>query len=112
MELTTIPEVEDPRRLAQKICASFLIMAVRCEALPGQDYTMPPASKCLTRGRFLPNDPSYQDVQWQSLLLTVAYTQALQYWAEKDRPSTHNNYHPLAMGVVELRQHVGGSHLQ
>ena len=61
-ELTTIPEVEDPRRLAQKIHASFLILVVRCEALPGQDYTVAPATKCLTRGRFLSNDPSYQDV--------------------------------------------------
>ena len=61
-ELTVIPNVEDPRKLAWKICASFLILAVRCEALPGQDYTAPPAPKCLTRGRFLPDDPSYQDV--------------------------------------------------
>ena len=61
-ELTAIPKVEDPRRLAWKIHASFLIPAVRCEALLNQDYTMPPAPKCLTRGRFLPDDPSYQDV--------------------------------------------------
>ena len=61
-ELTAISKVEDPRKLAQKICTSFLIPAVRCKALPSQDYTMPPAPKCLTRGRFLPNDPSYQDV--------------------------------------------------
>ena len=61
-ELTTIHEEEDPRRLAQKICTSFLILVVSCKALPGQDYTMPPVPKCLTRGRFLPDDPSYQDV--------------------------------------------------
>ena len=40
-ELTTITNVEDPRKLAQKLCASFLILEVRCEALPGQDCTMP-----------------------------------------------------------------------
>ena len=78
VELTAIPKVEDPRRLAQKICTSFLILAVRCEALPGQDYTVPPSPKCLTRGRFLPNDPSYWDVWQQPLLLTMAYAQALQ----------------------------------
>ena len=61
-ELTAIPEVEDPRMLAQKTHASFLILVVQCEAFPGQDYTAPPAPKCLTRGRFLPNDPSYWDV--------------------------------------------------
>ena len=64
-ELTAIPDVEDPRKLAWKTCTSFLIPVVRCEALPGQDYTMPPTPKCLTRGRFLPDDPSYQDVWWQ-----------------------------------------------
>ena len=61
-ELTTIHKVEDTRRLAWKIWASFLILAVRCEAFPVQDNTIPPASKCLTRGRLLPSDPSYQDV--------------------------------------------------
>ena len=90
-ELTAKAEVEDPRKLAQKICTSFLIPVVRCEALPGQDYTTPPSPKCLTRGRFLPNGPSYQDVQWQPLLLTMTYTRPLQYWAEKVRPPTLND---------------------
>ena len=107
VELTAIPKVEDPRRLAQKICTSFLILTVRCEAFPGQDYTRPSSPKVLTRGRFLPNDPSYQDVQWQPLLLTVAYAQALQYPAEKVRPPILNDYHPLVMSMVELKQHVG-----
>ena len=61
-ELTAIPEVGDPKKLAPKIGASFDILAVRCEALQNQDYTMPPAPQCLIRGRFLPSDPSYQDV--------------------------------------------------
>ena len=99
-ELIAIPEVEDPR--------SFLIPAFRCEALPSQDYTMSPAPKCLTKGSFLPDDPSYQDVWWQPLLLTVAYTQVLQYWAEKVRPPTLSNYCPLVMSVVELKQCVEG----
>ena len=43
VELTAIPNVENPKRLVQKICDSFLIQAVRCEAFPGQEYTMPPA---------------------------------------------------------------------
>ena len=60
--LTAIPDVEDLKRLAWKICASFLILAVQCEALLNQDYTAPPAPKCLTRGRFLPDDPFYQDI--------------------------------------------------
>ena len=32
-ELTAIPEVGDPKELAWKICASFDIPVVRCEAL-------------------------------------------------------------------------------
>ena len=72
-ELTTIPRVEDPKRLAPKICASFSIPEVRCEAFPGQGYTVPPAPKCITRNLFLPDDLSYQDIQQQSFLMTMAY---------------------------------------
>ena len=32
----------------------------------------------------------------------------LQYWAEKIRPPTLNDYHPLVISVVELKQHVEG----
>ena len=62
VELTAIPDVENPKRLAQKICASFSILSVRCETFPGQEYTVPPAPKCLARNMFLPDDLSYQDV--------------------------------------------------
>ena len=40
--------VEDPWKLAQKICASFSILAVRSKVFLGQGYTAPPASMCLT----------------------------------------------------------------
>ena len=43
VELTAIPDVENPKKLAWKICTSFLIPAVRCEAFTGQEYTVPPA---------------------------------------------------------------------
>ena len=102
-ELVAIPEVEKLKRLAQKIWASFLILVVRCKAYLNQEYTMPPTPKCLTRSRFLPDDPTYQDVWLQLLLLTLAYVQALQYWAEKVNLPTLDTYHPLAMSVVELK---------
>ena len=35
VELTAIPRVEDPGRIAQKICTPFSIPAVRCVAFPG-----------------------------------------------------------------------------
>ena len=106
VELTAIPNMENPKKLARKIHASFLILAVRCEASPGQGYTAPPTPKCLTRNMFLPNELSYQDVCQQPLVLTVAYAQVLQYWVEKFRPPVHLDYHTLAMTVVELMQHV------
>ena len=37
--------------------------------------------------------------------MTVAYTWALQYWAEKVKPPVHPDYHPL-VSVVELMQCV------
>ena len=107
-ELTAIPDVEDLRRLAWKICVSFFIPVVRCETLLSQDYTMPPAPKCLTRGRFLPNHPIYQDVQWQLLLLTLAYAWALQYWVEKVRLLMPGDYCPLMMSIMELKWWVEG----
>ena len=48
MELTAIPGVEDPQKLSQKIQTSFSIPEVRSRVFPGQDYTAPPAPKCLT----------------------------------------------------------------
>ena len=61
-ELVALLVVEDLKRLAQKIWASFLIPAVRCEAFLNWEHTMHPAAKCLTRSRFLPDDPTYQDI--------------------------------------------------
>ena len=49
-ELTAIPEVGDLKELAQKICASFDIPAVRCEALQNQDYTTHPHSQMPHQG--------------------------------------------------------------
>ena len=40
-ELTTIPEAGDQKKLAWKICTSFDILVVRCQALWNQDYTRP-----------------------------------------------------------------------
>ena len=85
-ELTAIPGVEDPQKLTQKIKAYFLIPEVRSRVFLGQDYTTPPAPKCLTQNVFLPDELSYRDVQQQPFLLTVAYSQELQYW---QRNSTH-----------------------
>ena len=53
---------------------------------------------------FFPIDLSYQDVWLKAQLLTLAYVQAVQYWAEEANPPTSGEHHPLVMSVWELRQ--------
>ena len=106
MELTTIPGVEDPKKLAWKIWASFSIPEVGSQVFPGQGYTAPPAPKCLTWNVFFPDELSYQDVQQQPFLLTMAYAQGLQYWAERLNPPVDLDFCPLARSVLELRERV------
>ena len=86
---------------------SFNILAVWCQALRSQYYTVPPAPKCLKWGMFLPNDWSYQDVWLKPHLLSLAYVQVLQYWAEEPNPLAPSEPHPLAMSVRELRWCIG-----
>ena len=105
-ELTAIPGVEDPWKLAQKIWASFSIPEVRSRVFPGQDYTALPAPKCLTQNMFLPDELCYQDMQQQHFLLTVAYAQGLQYWVEKLNLPENPYFHPLVRGVINLRKRV------
>ena len=105
-ELTVIPGVEDPRKLAWKICTSFSIPAVRSKVFLGQGYTAPPAPRCLTQNVFLPDDLFYQDIQQQPFLLTMAYAQGLQYWAERLNLPADPDFHPLARSVLELKERV------
>ena len=105
-ELTAIPGVEDPWKLTQKIWASFSIPEVRSRVFLGQDYTTPPAPKCLTWNVFLPDELSYQDVQQQPFLLTVAYAQGLRYWVEKLNLPEDPDFCPLLRSVIELKERV------
>ena len=105
-ELTTIPGVEDPWKLAWKIHASFSILAFRSKVFPGQGYTTPPALKCLTQNVFLPDELSYQDMWQQPFLLTVAYAWGLQYWAERLNLPVDLDFCPLGRSVLELRERV------
>ena len=67
----------------QKVQASFEIPWVRCKALKvSNDYSMPPAPKCIGRKAFLPiPDPRMpcQDYSEGQPEKTLAYSQALQY---------------------------------
>ena len=109
-ELVPIPNAGDPQRLACKICASFKVPQVRCKALKDSgEYTVPPAPECIQRKMFLlvANSPlPCQDYQLKQLQRTLAYAQALQYWAEKANLLVPNETHCLAMCVHELRWHM------
>ena len=65
-----------------------------------------PAPKCLTWNGFLPDELSYQDMRQQPFLLTVAYAQGLQYWAEILNPPVDPDFCPLVRSVLELKEMV------
>ena len=103
-ELEAIPGITDPCKFAQKICASFYILEVWSRMSPGQEYSAPPAPRSLNRGAFLLEKLKYQDVRQQPALLTIAYCQCLQHWAEKCNLLRSLDCHPLAESVRELSQ--------
>ena len=105
-ELRAIPGVEDLQKPAQKIWASFSIPKVRGKIFLGQEYTAPPAPRCLNWNAFLPNELSYLDVHQQPLLLTITYAQGLQYWVEKLNPPENPDFCLLARSILELRERV------
>ena len=76
-ELTAMPGVEDVKKLAQKICTSFKVPAVRREVPRGQVFMAPPAPKSINRIFFLPDDLPYQDIPLKPYQMTLAYTQVL-----------------------------------
>ena len=49
---------------------------------------------------------SYQDMQQQPFLLTVAYTWGLQYWVERLNLPADLDFCPLARSVLELKERV------
>ena len=106
-ELRTISNVSDPKKLAQKIWASFEIPGVRYETLRNhKEYSVPPVPKCVKLGVFLQGNLPYQDVQLKSLQSILAYAQALQYWAEKANLLVPCEPCLLAMSIHELRQQM------
>ena len=106
-ELVAISNMEDYRKLAQKIMLLFEIPRVRCEALKVRnDYSAPPAPKCVERKLFLlPPDPRLpcQDYHEKQPQKTLAYAQTLQYWAERANPPSPGEMCCLVRCVQELR---------
>ena len=103
-ELEAIPGITDPHKFAQKIHASFYVPEVQSRMSLGQGYSAPLAPRSLNRGAFLPEKLEYQDVRWWPALLTIAYCQCLQHWAEKHNLPKSLDCCPLAESVRELSQ--------
>ena len=101
-ELKAIPGMADLHRFAQKIQASFHIPEIQEQASPSQGYSTPPAPKSQNQGAFISGRLEYQDVWQRLILLTKAYGQSLQHWAEKVYPPISPDAHPLAESIKEL----------
>ena len=101
-ELAAVPGIEDRCKFAWKIRASFYVPEVHLRVSPEWVYTAPPAPRVLDRGTFHPEKFSYQDVRQQPILLTIAYAQCLQHWAEKRNLPKNPDFHPWAECMSEL----------
>ena len=70
------------------------------------DYSTPPAPKCIGKERFLlPQDPQMgsQDYRLEQPRKTLAYAKALQYWVERVKPLIPGEPCQLVGCVLELR---------
>ena len=105
-ELEAIPGIADLHKFARKIRALFYILEVQSRMSPEEGYSMPPAPQSLNREAYLLDKLTYQDVRWWPALLTVAYCQCLQHWAEKCNLPGNPDFCPLAESVKELRQAI------
>ena len=85
-ELVGIPGINNFWELTWKIRASFEILQVGNKAQNVEnDYLAPPAPKCICQKEFLPPLNLMfpcQDIREGQSQKTLAYAQALQYWAE------------------------------
>ena len=102
---------EGPTEAHPQIWVSFSIPKVRSRTFLGQEYTAPPAPRCLNQNAFLLDKLSYQDMWQQPFLLTVAYARGLQYWAEKLNLLESPGFCPLVGSIVELTSGVNPAHL-
>ena len=73
---------------------------------PEERYSVPPAPCSLNWGAYLPDELAYQDIRQHPALLTIAYCQCLQHWAEKHNLPKNPDFRPLAESVRELRQAI------
>ena len=110
MELSILPGEDNTRELTRQVRASFGLPWQLWE-LDAERATLqaPPALPCLCRQSFmLPPDSIFAswDIREVPRENIVAYTRALQYWAEQNDLPTGGEPRLLAKGVLELREEV------
>ena len=109
-ELTMVPRVDDYEKLAHEVWASFWLLKGESEQCQVKnDHQAPPALPCLCQKDFLlPPDSIFacQDIWEIQHEKMVAYTQALQFWAEKVNLPTGAKPCPLAGSVIELQEEM------
>ena len=107
-ELLGILGVSNIQELAQKMRASFELPQWMSKIHDVKNYYLaPPAPRCIWQRAFLlPPDPMFpcQDIREGQSEKTVAYAQALQYWAEKANQPMPGQPHLLARCILELRR--------
>ena len=107
-ELVEIPDVTNHQELSQKIQASFKLPQQISEWHGMENYHQaPPAPLCICWKDFLPqHDLKFpcQDIRESQSEKTVAYAQALQFWAEKANLPTPGKPCLLVGSILELRK--------
>ena len=109
-ELPGVPGVDDPKKLAWEVWASFqLPWRISKQHRVENYHQAPPAPSCLHCKSFLPLSNSQfacwdiRELQWEK---TVAYAKALQFWAEKANLPTWGKWCLLVGSVGELREEM------
>ena len=94
-ELAAIPGVEDPWKLTQEDPGLLPDSQGQKQGLPGARLYCTHAPKCLTQNVFLLDELSYQDVQQQPFLLTVAYAQGVAVLGRETQSAREPRFLPL-----------------
>ena len=107
-ELAKVPGEDAHEKLACEVQASFQLHQRTSEwHLVENCYQAPPVPLCLCQKSFLPlPDAKFacQDIREPQQEKTVAYTKALQFWAEKANLPTEGQPYLLVGSIVELRE--------
>ena len=109
-ELAMVPEVDNPKKLAHEVWASFWLPKRASEwCWVKNDHQAPPAMLCLHQKNFLPLPDSIfacQDIWEIQHEKMVACAQALQFWVEKADLPTGGKPCLLVGSIVELQEEM------